>query len=315
MPGALLPFEISRRATLRKRTKVGVCPTQLSFICNENADLMPLNETDKSWIREAIRDAHKLHGRGKLTGFIKDWGATGAVVAVILFCLVQWNSYTEFRIHTGDRLNTIEAGLKEIKGGLAQQSLAIHASLSLAEFSAALPDLKSSIATSRRQEIKAPPRIVNDLAEKLSKTDKSAPDFWPTASELINYRSFLSAPQQYIKITFQMRDCDVHPARDMTIRSPQKDGSVEIDKLRDAITILQESCFLDLDEHNEIEDYVCHHCVVKYSGGPLTLKAPVEFKDCLFVFSINAQPPTPSGILLAQTLLSQNPQDVKIPAG
>src|ERR1019366_8406367 len=171
-----------------------------------------------------------------------------------------------------------------------------------------LPEVQHLVLVARNQGVRISSATVDQVADNLLTVQQSASNFWPTASELINYRSFLSAPQQYVKITFQMRNCDVHPARDLTISTPQKDGSVETVTKRNAITIEQANCFLDLDEHNEIEDYVCHQCVVKYSGGSLTLKAPIEFKDCLFVFSIKSQPPTPSGVLLAQNLLSQNPQ-------
>ena len=48
-------------------------------------DDMPLNETDKAWIRETIRDAHKRSRFGKFASFIKEWGGVGAAMAFLLF--------------------------------------------------------------------------------------------------------------------------------------------------------------------------------------------------------------------------------------
>ena len=74
----------------------------------DSEDDMPLNETDKAWIRQEIQSAHKRRGFGKFTGFIKDWGGTSAAGAIVILAFTQWGAYVEFRTHTGDRLDTIE---------------------------------------------------------------------------------------------------------------------------------------------------------------------------------------------------------------
>jgi hypothetical protein len=74
----------------------------------EVEDIMSLNPTDKSWVQREIEMGFQKHRseRGKVAGFIKDWGEVGAVVAILLFGVTQWGDYKEFRVHTGDRLDS-----------------------------------------------------------------------------------------------------------------------------------------------------------------------------------------------------------------
>src|SRR6516165_5783623 len=76
---------------------------------------MPLNETDKAWVRETIRDAHKRSRLGKFTSFLKEWSGVGAAMAFLLLVFTQWNTYIEFRTRTDDRLKSIEDDLRILK--------------------------------------------------------------------------------------------------------------------------------------------------------------------------------------------------------
>jgi hypothetical protein len=296
---------------------------------------MPLREDQKSFIREEIKAqleervrelAGSLNPKGwkKLAFILRQLGPIIGTVAVILAlaaitigALYQSFAHVEqevkFRTQTENDLTTVKSDIKEIEQLLAKQDVLAQAALPLVDFQATLPGLSSSLIVARKQQVIVPSQVVNNLSQKLIAVGASTPGFWPTASELVNYKSYLSSPQKYA--TIRLPNCDPHPARDLTLKTPLKDGSTETATLHNALTITQENCFLDLDEHNVLEDYICHNCVVKYSGGLLTLKSPVEFKDCLFMFSIRSQPATPSGKSLAEALLSQSPQDVKIPAG
>ena len=186
-----------------------------------------------------------------------------------------------------------------------KEDVAKNAQLAAAVISAAR---KNSLPSNKAELEKSGQQLIS-LLQRYPDVDS----LWNAGTELINYRSFLSSPHQYANI--HLPNCDPHPSRDLTITTPRADGSVETSTLRNAISIVQENCFLNLDEYNFIEDYACHKCVIQYSGGSVTLKGPVEFKDCLFTFSINSRPASPSGQLLAESLLTQNPQDIKIPSG
>ncbi len=87
-----------------------------SQVCySEIENDMPLNETDKTWIRQEIQNALKRQGRGKVIGFIKDWSGIGGCVAILIFILLQWTAYVEFRTQTNDRLGVIEKGLTTLQ--------------------------------------------------------------------------------------------------------------------------------------------------------------------------------------------------------
>jgi len=86
--------------------------------CFWSTDDMPLNETDKAWVRETIREAHKSHGISRLTAFLKNWSGVGASVAILIFALTQWSAYVEFRTKTGDRLDQIDKTVDQIEDDL-----------------------------------------------------------------------------------------------------------------------------------------------------------------------------------------------------
>src|SRR5260370_36798872 len=79
----------------------------LSFtsFCEED---MALIKADKEWIESSITEALRKRFSSKLARF-QAWSPAGAFIAVLLFVLLQWNSYTVFRVPTEQRQDTIEA--------------------------------------------------------------------------------------------------------------------------------------------------------------------------------------------------------------
>ena len=61
--------------------------------------------------------------------------------------------------------------------------------------------------------------------------------------------------------------------------------------------------------HSVAASFGCTRCLIKYSGGPLSLK-DVEFKDCMFLFLLNSRPPS-EGVTLVEALVSGE-QDIRI---
>jgi len=75
----------------------------------------------------------------------------------------------------------------------------------------------------------------------------------------------------------------------------------------------EQDCYLELDG-KKASGFDCTRCLVKYSGGPLSMR-DVRFMDCLFVFDFPSQkPPPPDGQLLSRTLLTSEPKYVTVPA-
>jgi hypothetical protein len=145
---------------------------------------MPLNETDKAWVRQTIRDAiadtHKISKWGKLTRFIKEWSGTSAAVAVLILFFTQWTGYIEFRTHTNDRLDTIESNLRTL---LATQSprkvLSELVKLPVGQLAKNLPALRK-VSEQSPSEVGASPQQLKDVALNLSSVDQTAEDYWIT---------------------------------------------------------------------------------------------------------------------------------------
>ena len=73
---------------------------------------------------QAIQNAQRTRGLGRLTRFLKEWSGAGAAVAIILAISTQWTGYVEFRTRTNDfrsdakqRLERIEERLGHLEFG------------------------------------------------------------------------------------------------------------------------------------------------------------------------------------------------------
>jgi len=280
-------------------------------------DTMPLNETDKAWIRQEIRIAHERRGWGRLTGFVKDWGGTGAAIAILLFALTKWEAYVEFRTNTNNRLSSIEKTLVDIQGSLAKQNLVNHAALPLADFKATLPDLGSSIAVARKQKIKISSQVVNDLSKQLNATETGASEFWPTAAEFISYRSALTH-EDLFKLADSLPRCvDTEPHPATTAAAINKPGlqsfpvnPAHYDNCRIQLDSLEEDVLLShwAQTVPSVISLVFNHCLVIYKGGVVQLRfnSPIVFQNCLWELVVSETPPI-SGQEVTEKLLGSNP--------
>jgi hypothetical protein len=155
---------------------------QESQVCSAEFQTdMALNEADKKWLSEKFQPAHK----SRIANLIKEWGSPAVAVVILIFAWTEWGTYVEFRTRTNDRLGTIETKL-------TTSELRNQVSLPQPAFEKALPDIRSTIAAARKDRISVPPPVIEGLRSKLLASSSAAPDFWPTLSELVSYRSALS---------------------------------------------------------------------------------------------------------------------------
>jgi hypothetical protein len=82
--------------------------------------------------------------------------------------------------------------LISIQARLVALGLQSQASLPQSEFEKALPEIRSVVADARKDRISVPPTVIEGLRSKLLASNSQAPDFWPTVSEFVSYRSSLS---------------------------------------------------------------------------------------------------------------------------
>src|SRR6476659_2399581 len=131
---------------------------------------MPLNVTDRAWIQQAIQEALKGHGAGRIVNWFRDWGAIAVVFALFIFVVGEWKEYIKFNTATSIRLTNIE-------NKLTIQSVTSQVSLSPSAFQASLPEITSVIAAARNREVAVPIEILDDLKQKLNATDSNAPGY------------------------------------------------------------------------------------------------------------------------------------------
>src|ERR1039458_930089 len=224
---------------------------------NEIEEDMALSQADKEWILNA---SNKHTG---FLGFIKEYGA---MVAILLFVLTQWNRYIEFRTTTKDKLDTISDRLDKIDGRLAKQAVVSQSSLPLAEFKATLPDLSDALATVSQQKIAIPSNVVSDLRQKVATTDAQAPGYWPVAAELVSYHS------QDALVRPNLPNCTDHEPVPMQVNATKTgihnayyencrftlDSASDDAKVNDIL--IEEAFALDF-----------RHCLIVYRGGDINL--------------------------------------------
>jgi hypothetical protein len=163
---------------------------------------MPFSQENQEWIMAKIREALRPNGWKTFANWLRYWGLIGVAVTAFLALIAiaitlgisalsgrtqeatfrgsteQWQKTTDMR------LGTIESGLKDIRDQLTKQSLATHAALPLQDFKATLPDLGSSVAVARQQNVKVPPKVVDDLAQKMTAIETNAQTFGPWREHL-----------------------------------------------------------------------------------------------------------------------------------
>lgn len=255
-------------------------------------DDMPLNATDKAWVQREIEASHKRAGFGKLTGFIKDWGGTGAAVGIIIFFLTQWSGYTEFKTSTGMklegvnvRLDKIDTSLLELRASQSPDSV-LHEinGLDPAKFARAVPALRIAVQKPlvANSEVSRP--LLGGIAEKLSKTNPLVPNYWQTVLEFLQFASAGLAPPSVPP-----------PGSKPLLRSS---AGMQFDHNSfNGVTIMLDG--------GSVADSSFNNCRVIFTDTPVKM-TNVTFVNSIFEFPISSAPPPyirqASRLLLASDL-------------
>jgi hypothetical protein len=300
---------------------------------------MKLREDDKQFligeikiaVRQAVAeeiDKFNPHGISRVGKWLRDWGLAaaaiatpltllGMLIAVSIFAANGISKNVAFQVTTESRLKNIEEQLKIFNSNLTKQSLINHAALPLQDFKTALPELATSIANAKNENISVPPNTMDALASKLAATatSDSTPTFWQAAGAVITYRStLLNGNLMQISVGFppcqgtvDMLGADKHATWQAVDPKTHKPRGKRNPILRMGV----QDCYIQLDGH-VASKWDCTRCVIKYSGGALSL-TDVKFTDCIFIFDLHSQPPKP-GESLVHAVLASDSQKVEIPA-
>jgi hypothetical protein len=253
-----------------------------------------------------------------------------ALVALAFTIFVFWTNHSstdmknEVKIEVGDQLKEplktladTAADVRGIKEYLALGGFRAFVELTPFQARKALPQLHKSLELASGSSVKLPLDVVEQAGLHLLKTSTEAPDYWPTAALLISYRSELlsGAPEPTASFPPCRGPIDVPVAGGPnTMASPMdKNGKPMGPSFLIRINRLSESkCTAILDGKTGV-GWDCAHCIVLYSGAPVSLK-DVKFIDCLFVFRLpnNAVPPSSGRRLSEQLLASKDLREVSV---
>lgn len=147
-----------------------------------------VTEQFKNLIRGAVEDGLRTQSETTLAR-IKSWSPVGAIVAIVLFVLLQWNGYTIFRTHTEDRLGDIEAALRVTRAAQAPKAVFDEiANLDKKEFTKNLPALRAT--TEQPISMVSPTAsAIYKISQQLSSTRDDTPEYWPTALRFLQFAS------------------------------------------------------------------------------------------------------------------------------
>jgi hypothetical protein len=149
----------------------------------ETEEEMAINKAEWEQIHTTIRDALAQHARGKLAQF-KSWSPLGAMVAIGIFALVQWNAYTVFKTHTEDRLLDIDASLLVLRARAIAYGPVDSQSQS---------EARSILSAARKESIPLPLPVVEQGGLKFVEASRHDSTAWRTALDFVAYRSTLNA--------------------------------------------------------------------------------------------------------------------------
>jgi hypothetical protein len=317
--------------SLCSETSIGVRPMR-NESCFLPEEEMKLRDDDKTWLSDEIArqltdvvDSFQPHGWRNLVRSLRELGpiigtcsfVLALIAAIITLAIFGFSGRTEeatFRGRTEERLKNIESNLTGIKGDLIRQSITMHATLPSAQFKTTLPDIHSSIIAAKRENLKVPISVVEDIAHKMAETDRDAPVFWPTAAAIISYQSsLLVGDARNWSVTFPTcgGTVDILGA-DKTLAARRVEDGKEVGERIKIERVINRDCYVELDGKT-ISKWDCKQCLVKYSGGPVSL-TDVHLENCLFIFDFSSKPSMRDGERLTEALLASKSQNVNLPA-
>ncbi len=151
---------------------------------------MALTNPGKEWITQKIEESHQTKGWGRVGAFIRYWSLPSAAVTVILFALVQWNQYTQFRVHSEDRLGDLENGVKDIRASL--DALRLKQNSSNPSSPAVIKETEAILESAQKTGLKISQDTIREEGTKFIHAEEKIPEAWQAVSAFLNYRSYLN---------------------------------------------------------------------------------------------------------------------------
>jgi len=214
------------------------------------------------------------------------------------------------------------------------------AGLSGVELGKHLPAIQHLVSVAKNQAIQVNPASVNRITEKLLTIQPRPAEFWTVGTDLLSYRSLNDETRKLLTAPLpNCTDSQPTPMRLLEGPTPQKINvsSGVYENCQFTLDSAQDNQSINSILRNRTPFIVFKHCLIVYRGGDVNLtldwnqsvaKVHIEgesterivhlsgqalqFENCLFVFSVQGIPP-PSGQTMAERLLAQSGNTLKLP--
>ena len=227
-------------------------------------------------LNEAIDD-FRPHGWRKVTHFLREWGISGTIVmafvalmgitlGALYYSFSNVKEETTFRVRTGQRLDSIEAALLELRAAQSPAPVLKEISnLSPEQFVKALPALRR-VAEQPPSNVQPVQSVLQDVARKLLGVNPLTPDYWPTVLRFIQFASAGLSP-------------DVPRHGPPTLYASQNKG-LSLGVISRAVVQL---------DGGELVNTRFEHSRIIFTNDPVLMRN-VTFSDCVFELPISDRP-------------------------
>lgn len=242
------------------------------------------------------------------------------------------------------KVTKIQTSLDDLKPyieSLVRRDFEKVAGLSRGEFNDRLPEVQHLVSVARNQDIRVSPALVDRVSKKLLGVQPRTPEFWAVSANLLSYKSLNDQTRKLL--TAELPNCTDSqpvPMRIVEVPNPNtaKFSRGIYENCRFTLDSEQDNQRLNATLSNQVPLITFKHCLIVYRGGPVNLIIAwknrqselriegedktrplslsgnaLEFENCLFVFSVQGEPP-PKGQEITETLLAQNGNTLKLPS-
>lgn len=253
---------------------------------------MPINDTDKGWIRDHVSQAIN----GKLQWW-KTW-IPAATCIVVLATVAYWKGGYD------QRLQHIEDGLKDVK----EQLLAIRLVGASATDPQSPARVKRVIESAKKQSIRLKPQLARDVGEKFIESAPTSNSAWNIVTSLVNYQSETAPWAKDVMRVIAKRNypwCQNGLPKDAGVRITEDRKKLSING-----PIVYEYCVVQLDDPAMVAfgatapgGVVLENCLIRYSGGDVLMAG--KYIRSVFEF-VPSRPPSERGLMLARAILQSD---------
>lgn len=301
---------------------------------------MKFSQGDREWVateitRQVAAASESLKPRGfkKLAYWLRDWGIVGTNITVILallgltltsayYAFSRVGKESAFETKTGDRLEALEAGIKDIRSNI--EGIKVRQASSNPADPRNAKETKEILAEAKKGGVIISDSDIKQAGTSFLDASKAQPQAWEAALELVSYHTIINkdllavgtagqiatTPTTELETHYTLFIPPGYPTPQMSVGGdvpsdqaatmhPVNEPPLDQGGARGKQVILIEGGGLQIDGWF-IKDAVIRDTAIVYQGGPLVLQN-VIFVNCVFILKNEPAPRRLANTILAST--------------